>query len=123
MKAAYEVWSTVAWSTSAPPSPSEPYYPMYNAMYAWYTVTRAAWETTGAPQVSNVDTALADLCGAASSAYSSAVSTQSSALSNVNSAAQAKEEAAATLAAAQEAEDAALTAVVSVCPDFDPDSV
>lgn len=123
LKVAYETWSGVAWSVSVSPSPTDDWYAMYNAMKAWYVTTKQTWDTAGAPQVSNVDTVLTNLCTSASSEYAAAVSDQTSTLSDVNSAVQAKEEAAATLAAAQEAEDAALAAVVAVCPDFDPATV
>jgi len=123
LKTAYEQWSGTPWVLTTAPAPTDDWFFLYNVMYTWYTSIKPAWDTTGAPQVANVDNILTNVCATASSEYASAVSDQSAALADVNTAAQAKEEAAATLAAAQEAEDAALAAVVAVCPDFDPDSI
>jgi hypothetical protein len=96
---------------------------MYNAMVTWYTVIKSDWETTGAPQQANVNTRLTDACANVSAQYTTALNTQTNAASDVSDCTEAKEKATATLAVAQEAEDAALAALVAVCPDFDPSSV
>jgi hypothetical protein len=66
---------------------------------------------------------LAAFCADVEINYNSAVADLATKNQEVASAVTAKEEAEAILASAQTAEDAALAAVLEVCPDFDPRSV
>lgn len=65
----------------------------------------------------------ATFCGTANTNYVGAINAKAVTDKAVSDAVTAKEEAEATLATAQEAEDTALAAVMAVCPDFNPLSV
>ena len=74
--------------------------------------------TTTTSLISSLNTALADFCATAAAAYNTALIDVSQKETAVTTSVAAKNEAEAEAASAQEAEDAALTAVTDVCPTF-----
>ena len=71
----------------------------------------------------SLNDACAAFCGAATASYNVAAAEKSLKDIEVANAVTAKENANAVLVAAQTAEDAALTAILALCPTFDPNSV
>jgi hypothetical protein len=123
MKIAYQTWSTTAWDPTAPPAPSADWRGMYDAMLAWYNGELIPWGTDIAPKQTEITDLTTTLNNDITTQYATAINNQTTASSDVNEATVAKEKATAVLAAAQDAEDAALAAVLAVCSDFDPSSV
>jgi hypothetical protein len=82
----------------------------------------ASWAVSE-PYVALLDTAFSSFCVDASSGYSTAVNAKAVADVAVATAQTAKEKTDAELASAIAAEDAALAAIKTVCPTFDPSSV
>jgi len=79
--------------------------------------------TSTATLISSMTTAMDTFCTAATVAYSAAVAQVTQKEAGVTTAVNAKNEAEAELASAQETEDAALAAVEEICPDFETTSV
>jgi hypothetical protein len=75
------------------------------------------------PRAGQVDTALVANCNLINGQYATSLTALSAAQTTLNTNQKEKNKAVADLTTAQEAEDAALAAVIAVCPSFDPESV
>ena len=75
------------------------------------------------PRTGEVDTVLVANCNLIHGQYSTTVTALSAAQTTLNNAQKEKNKAVADLTTAQETEDAALAAVIDVCPSFDPATV
>lgn len=122
--ASAELGFPVTWSELPAQLPSLPtiYTTWYTAITTFESMQNA-YNTSGAPARSAINTEFGTFSNTAASklawAYNNVTYMESAASDAVTT----KKEAEAALAAAQKAEDAALAAVMEVCPTFDPASV
>lgn len=98
------------------------YNATYNSIIAFDTVF-STYSTNGAPARAAMGPGLDTFGASVTAYYAAAVNSKAAADSLVADAVTTKKEAEATVASARKAEDAALAAIKSVCPTFDPATV